>query len=147
MNLYPHDHRMWAVIGVYGGQEENVFYRRSETGLTGHGNKTLVTKDTLPLGESVIHAVTNPLEKIAAAIHVYGGDFFAVPRSEWDLQTLKERPFDLENAEASLRESTSAFVHPGCPTSSKLAAGSRIAKRFYSSIQLECYLSLSYPPC
>jgi predicted metal-dependent enzyme (double-stranded beta helix superfamily) len=105
MNLYPHDHRMWAVIGVYGGQEENRFYRRSETGLTGHGNKTLVTKDTLPLGESVIHAVTNPLEKITAAIHVYGGDFFAVPRSEWDPQTLDERPFDLENAKRVFEES------------------------------------------
>jgi predicted metal-dependent enzyme (double-stranded beta helix superfamily) len=105
MNLYPHDHRMWAVIGVYGGQEENRFYRRGETGLTGHGNKTLVTKDTLPLGESVIHAVTNPLEKITAAIHVYGGDFFAVPRSEWDPQTLKERPFDLENAKRVFEES------------------------------------------
>lgn len=105
MNLYPHDHRMWAVIGVYGGQEENAFYRRGETGLTGHGHKTLTTKATLPLGESVIHAVTNPLEKITAAIHVYGGDFFAVPRSEWDPQTLKERPFDLENAKRVFEES------------------------------------------
>jgi predicted metal-dependent enzyme (double-stranded beta helix superfamily) len=25
MNLYPHDHRMWAVIGVYGGQERTRF--------------------------------------------------------------------------------------------------------------------------
>lgn len=105
MNLYPHDHRMWAVIGVYGGQEENAFYRRSEAGLTEHGNKTLRTKDTLPLGEAVIHAVTNPLEQITAAIHVYGGDFFAVPRSEWDPQTLKERPFDLENAKRVFEES------------------------------------------
>jgi predicted metal-dependent enzyme (double-stranded beta helix superfamily) len=96
---------MWAVIGVYGGQEENAFYRRSETGLTGHGNKTLIAKDTLPLGEAVIHAVTNPLEKITAAIHVYGGDFFAVPRSEWDPQTLMERPFDVENAKRVFAES------------------------------------------
>ena len=82
-----------------------MFLSSSETGLTGHGNKTLITKDTLPLGESVIHAVTNPLEKITAAIHVYGGDFFAVPRSEWDSQTLKERPFDLENAKRVFEES------------------------------------------
>jgi predicted metal-dependent enzyme (double-stranded beta helix superfamily) len=100
--LYPHDHRMWAVIGVYGGQEENAFYRRGEGRLMEHGNKTLRTKDTLPLGESIIHAVTNPLERITAAIHVYGGDFFAVPRSEWDPQTLEERAFDLEHA-AGLR--------------------------------------------
>jgi predicted metal-dependent enzyme (double-stranded beta helix superfamily) len=25
MSIYPHDHRMWAVIGVYGGTEDNVF--------------------------------------------------------------------------------------------------------------------------
>ena len=105
MNLYPHDHRMWAVIGVYGGQEENAFYRRGEGRLMEHGNKTLRTKDTLPLGESVIHAVTNPLVQITAAIHVYGGDFFAVPRSEWDPQTFEERPFDLENAKRVFEES------------------------------------------
>ena len=29
MALNPHDHRMWAVIGMYGGQEDNAFYRRS----------------------------------------------------------------------------------------------------------------------
>jgi predicted metal-dependent enzyme (double-stranded beta helix superfamily) len=105
MNLYPHEHRMWAVIGVYGGQEENAFYRRGISRLTPHGNKTLRTKDTLPLGESAIHAVKNPLDKITAAIHVYGGDFFAVPRSEWDPQTLEERAFDLEHAKRVFEES------------------------------------------
>ena len=29
MVFKPHDHRMWAVIGIYGGREENIFYRRS----------------------------------------------------------------------------------------------------------------------
>ena len=98
MALYPHDHRMWAVIGIYSGREDNSFYRRSESGLVAHGAKMLDLKDTLPLGEVVIHAVTNPLDRITAAIHVYGGDFFAVPRSEWDPQTLQERPFDIEHA-------------------------------------------------
>src|SRR5581483_9934971 len=27
--LYPHEHRMWAVIGMYGGQEDNAFFRRA----------------------------------------------------------------------------------------------------------------------
>jgi hypothetical protein len=33
------------------------------------------------------------------AIHVYGGDFFAPPRprSEWDPETLVERPWDIEH--------------------------------------------------
>jgi predicted metal-dependent enzyme (double-stranded beta helix superfamily) len=112
MQLYPHDHRMWAVIGVYGGQEENAFYRRAEGRLTEHGNKTLRTKDTLPLGESVIHAVTNPLEQITAAIHVYGGDFFAVPRSEWDPQTLQERGFNLEHLKRVFEESNERLRSP-----------------------------------
>ena len=28
MSIYPHDHRMWAIIGIYEGQEDNAFYRR-----------------------------------------------------------------------------------------------------------------------
>lgn len=98
MRLYPHNHLMWAVIGVYGGREDNVFYRRSDSGLTELGGKTLDTRDVIPLGEAVIHAVTNPLEQITAGIHVYGGDFFAVPRSEWNPETFEELPFDLKHA-------------------------------------------------
>jgi len=98
MTLYPHDHRMWAVIGIYSGREDNSFYHRSEAGLVPHGAKTLGLKETIPLGEAVIHAVTNPLDQITAAIHVYGGDFFSVPRSEWDPRTFQEQPFDIEHA-------------------------------------------------
>ena len=61
MTLYPHDHRMWAVIGIYSGREDNSFYHRGESGLQAHGARTLDIKETLPLGEAVIHAVTNPL--------------------------------------------------------------------------------------
>src|SRR5687767_3755781 len=28
MTLMPHDHRMWAVIGMYAGREDNIFWRR-----------------------------------------------------------------------------------------------------------------------
>src|SRR5260370_11079340 len=31
--LNPHEHRMWAVIGMYGGQEDNAFYRPAPGGL------------------------------------------------------------------------------------------------------------------
>ena len=95
MNLKPHDHRMWAVIGIYTGLEQNVFFRRAEHGLEQHGAKELQAKDAAPLGAAVIHAVTNPLDQITAAIHVYGGDFFGTPRSEWDPKTFEERPYDV----------------------------------------------------
>jgi predicted metal-dependent enzyme (double-stranded beta helix superfamily) len=98
MTIYPHDHRIWAVIGLYGGQEDNTFYRRGPTGLVVVGQKELRTSDAVVLGHAVIHAVTNPLKKLTGAIHVYGGDFFAVSRSEWDPGTLEERPYDVERA-------------------------------------------------
>jgi predicted metal-dependent enzyme (double-stranded beta helix superfamily) len=97
MTLYPHNHQMWAVIGIYGGREDNAFFRRSAEGLMRQNERTLELKDVIPLGESVIHAVTNPLAKITGGIHVYGGDFFGAPRSEWDPETLQERPFDVEH--------------------------------------------------
>src|SRR4051794_24047716 len=28
MTMVPHDHRMWAVIGLYTGREDNTFWRR-----------------------------------------------------------------------------------------------------------------------
>lgn len=105
MDLHPHDHRMWAVIGIYGGREDNKFYRRSEDGLTQHGSKLLDTKDTAPLGESIIHSVSNPLDKITSAIHVYGGDFFETPRSEWDPETFEEHPYDVEHTMRVFEES------------------------------------------
>ena len=96
MRFLPHDHRMWAVIGIYEGHEHNVFYRRDGNGLQEAGTKDLVDGDAVALGEQVIHAVVNPLAKVTAAIHVYGGDFFETPRSEWDPETLEESPYDLE---------------------------------------------------
>ena len=97
MKFKPHDHRMWAVIGIYGGREHNTFYHRGVHGLEQHGSKELNAKDATPLGAAVIHAVTNPLDQITAAIHVYGGDFFATPRSEWDPESYEERPYNVED--------------------------------------------------
>jgi len=105
MVFKPHDHHMWAVIGIYGGREQNIFYRRSEKGLTLHGTKEMNTKDTIPLGAAIIHAVTNPLDQITGAIHVYGGDFFATPRSEWDPRTFEEHPYDMEHTLRAFEES------------------------------------------
>lgn len=106
MVIKPHDHRMWAVIGIYAGREANTFYRRAEGGgLVRHGTKVLDAKDALPLGASIIHAVANPLDRITAAIHVYGGDFFATPRSEWNPQTFAELPYDVEDTMRAFEES------------------------------------------
>jgi len=105
LQFHPHDHRMWAVIGIYAGREQNFFYQRSGQGLQRHGMRELDTGDTTRLGRDVIHAVTNPLDQITAAIHVYGGDFFGTPRSEWDPQTFQERPYDTAAAMRIFEES------------------------------------------
>jgi predicted metal-dependent enzyme (double-stranded beta helix superfamily) len=105
MDLHPHNHLMWAVIGIYGGREDNTFYRRSPDGLARHGVKELDAKDTIPLGETIIHSVSNPLDKLTCAIHVYGGDFFDTPRSEWDPETFEEHPYDIEHTMRVFEES------------------------------------------
>jgi len=35
MTIMPHNHTMWAVIGVYTGREDNIFWRRLEGGDAG----------------------------------------------------------------------------------------------------------------
>jgi predicted metal-dependent enzyme (double-stranded beta helix superfamily) len=109
MVFKPHNHRMWAVIGIYTGREDNTFFRRDGQGLRRHGVKELNVKDTIPLGKDIIHAVTNPLDQVTGGLHVYGGDFFAAPRSEWDPRTLEERPYDVEATMRAFEESNATL--------------------------------------
>jgi predicted metal-dependent enzyme (double-stranded beta helix superfamily) len=95
MQLNPHEHRMWAVIGMYGGQEDNTFYRRVPGGLESAGGRELPAGDVLVLGDDAVHSVANARREFAVALHVYGGDFFAVERSEWDFETFHEQPRDM----------------------------------------------------
>ena len=86
MTIMPHGHRMWAVIGVYTGREDNIFWRRvpgsSGGKLEAAGARALSERDAEPLGYNIIHSVTNPIRRLTGAIHVYGGDFFREDRSE-----------------------------------------------------------------
>ncbi len=113
MTLLPHNHQMWAVIGIYTGREDNIFWRRvpgQPDKVEAGGARALCEKDAQPLGRDIIHSVTNPIPRLTGAIHVYGGDFFAVQRSEWDAETLLEHPCEgekmarrFEEANAMLR--------------------------------------------
>ncbi len=100
MVIMPHNHSMWAVIGVYGGREDNMLWRRlpdnSDGRIEAAGAIALSTKDTQAFGPDVIHSVVNPIQHVTGAIHVYGGDFFAAKRSEWDPESLHEKPFDMQ---------------------------------------------------
>jgi predicted metal-dependent enzyme (double-stranded beta helix superfamily) len=97
MKLRPHNHLMWAVNGMYDGEEDNVFYRRDADGLVEAGRRHIGSKESAVLGPEVIHAVTNPdARRCAGSIHIYGGDFMRKPRSMWDPETHEELPTDGE---------------------------------------------------
>src|SRR5688572_3508348 len=114
MTIYPHNHRMWAVIGVYTGREDNIFWRRVPGAPRGKveaaGAVSLAEKDAAPLGPDIIHSVTNPLARLTGAIHVYGGDFFAAERSEWDPEDLSERRYDADKTMRYFEEANRAWA-------------------------------------
>jgi predicted metal-dependent enzyme (double-stranded beta helix superfamily) len=94
MNLMPHNHLMWANIGIYTGREDNIFWRRTPEGIKAYGADALFVKDTAMLPKDALHSVTNPLPRFTGGIHIYGGDFFNTTRSQWDPETLEEEPSD-----------------------------------------------------
>jgi len=94
MNLMPHNHLMWANIGIYTGREDNIFWQRGTDRISATGVNALFVKDTAMLPADVVHSVTNPLLRFTGGIHIYGGDFFDTQRSQWDPETLEEQPSD-----------------------------------------------------
>ena len=116
MRLFPHNHKMWAVIGIYGGQEDNTFYRRQEgdaAHLVESGGKALREQDVLVLGDDAIHAVANPLDRLTGAIHVYGGDFVNEPRSQWPPETLTEEPYSMDRVYEQFAKANEAWRDGG----------------------------------
>ncbi|MGC2199011.1 MAG: hypothetical protein WA633_02520, partial [Stellaceae bacterium] len=88
-----------AIIGMYGGREDNMFWRRvsspAKFQIEPAGGQALGPGDVTILGRDVIHSVVNPLAKISGAIHVYDGEFLTAERSMWDAETLVEKPYDI----------------------------------------------------
>jgi predicted metal-dependent enzyme (double-stranded beta helix superfamily) len=109
MVLLPHNHKMWATIGIYTGREDNILWRPAGPRVGAFGAASLSEKEVFDLPDDAIHSVVNPIPRLTGAIHVYGGDFFAAPRSEWDSETLNERPWDIERARRVFREAAQRF--------------------------------------
>ena len=114
MTIMPHNHEMWAVIGIYTGREDNILWRRLQEEAGGKieaaGAKALGQQDAFPLGRDIIHSVTNPIPRLTGAIHVYGGDFFGVNRSEWDPETLLECPYDVEKTMRLFKQANTRYA-------------------------------------
>jgi predicted metal-dependent enzyme (double-stranded beta helix superfamily) len=90
MNLMPHNHLMWANIGIFTGREDNILWRKAAGTIEATGAKALFAGDATALAPDVIHSVTNPLPRFTGGIHIYGGDFFDSVRSQWNPETRKE---------------------------------------------------------
>lgn len=110
--LVPHDHRMWASIGVYTGREDNIMWRRAGSSIEATSAASVAARQIFSLPEDAIHSVTNPVEAYTAAIHVYGGDLSGIERSQWDARTLREEPFDVEDGQRILEEADRRFAAP-----------------------------------
>jgi predicted metal-dependent enzyme (double-stranded beta helix superfamily) len=91
----PHDHRTWAVIGVYSGQEDNSFYKLvGETrAIEAAGGRSVMEREILTLGVDAIHRIANPRRDPLIALHVYGRNVLKIERSAWDPVTMRERPY------------------------------------------------------
>ncbi len=119
MTLLPHNHNMFAVIGIYSGREDNIFWRRLDDGggngprpsIEAAGADSMGPGQVATLGRNIIHSVANPIAKLTSAIHVYGGDFFDPPeaRSQWDHETLAEQPWDMEQTRAVFRQAEARY--------------------------------------
>ena len=110
MYLGPHDHRMWACIGIYGGREDNQLYRREGESIASAGGRSLHAGESISLGDKAVHSVHNPLGRLTGAVHVYGGAFLTEPRSEWDPETMTERTYSSEKARRAFEESARAMT-------------------------------------
>ena len=102
----PHNHHMWAVIGMYGGREDNIYWRKTggEPGLEAVNARSLGPSDCELLGPDLIHSVINPLNKLTGAIHVYGGDLLTIEREEWEPETLHLQRLDGRKAAQGFEE-------------------------------------------
>ena len=100
MTIMPHNRNMVAVIGIYTGKEDDIFWRRLKDDAEGRieaaGADSLGPKDSCQLGTNIIHSVTNPTSKLTCALHVYSGDFYEEHRSEWNADDRTEAEYDVE---------------------------------------------------
>lgn len=93
----PHNHLAWAVIGMYKGRENNIFYRQQSDSLIEIGRRELIGPDVMKLDQDVIHSIANPASEWSYALHVYGGVLNNPSRSLWNPFTFKEESFQLSS--------------------------------------------------
>lgn len=94
----PHDHTMWAVVGIYEGQENNTFYRLIDGVPQPVDQHEVHAPGVLTLDGTTVHAIHNPLQRPTCGLHVYGGHLDRAQRSLWDPDTGERHAFSVELA-------------------------------------------------
>jgi len=94
-NPVPHNHCMWALIGVTHGSEHNRFFRRAADTIESSSEQVIEAGEVLVMDADAIHAVKNPsTNRCSSALHVYGGDLIGAAKTMWCEADLSELPFD-----------------------------------------------------
>jgi predicted metal-dependent enzyme (double-stranded beta helix superfamily) len=124
----PHDHGIWAVVGVYAGEEASTVYRRSTPGsIEPVATRSLTAGQVAVLDPDIIHAVTNPRDSWTGALHVYLGDLLSPSRREWDPATLVEHPWDAASSLARYAEAV-AVAAPDSEPRARAMLGTQTAR-------------------
>ena len=103
------------MIGVYSGAEDNVFWRRLPTDRGGMrsieaaGAQSMRAGDVAVLEADIVHSVINPISRFTCSLQIYGGNFYAIERSEWDPDSLREQPYDLNAARRKFEDANAAL--------------------------------------
>lgn len=108
-----HNHTVSAVIGQLRGSEINRIYEDDGNGGLREVRKTTVfVGEQLVLDDDVIHAIENPGDETAHALHLYGGDFGAIAerRSLWSWDDHAQKGFSFPEL---LKESATAMHRSG----------------------------------
>ncbi len=83
-------------MGAYEGQEDNVFYTRTDQGLEEKNRRSLTSGKVVLLEPDTIHAVSNPLPTPTLGLHIYGADLFSTPRRMWNPLNTEESSFEIK---------------------------------------------------
>jgi len=114
MYFPPHDHRMWASIGIYGGCEDNQLYHCHDSRVHSSSGRSIRCGETFSLDKAAIHSVHNPLNRLTGAIHVYGGAFLTEPRRVWDMESMSQKITNADRSRERFQAEREAYLAAHC---------------------------------
>jgi len=92
---------MWAVIGVYGGREDNMLWRRCRTSPTARSKRRAPSRcrqDAQVFGPDVIHSVVQSIPRVHRRDPCLWRRFLRRPAQRMGSESLCEKPYDVEKA-------------------------------------------------